>query len=174
MSRSSLVWGPFSLVWGGAIVLATVLLYKDRTKPDWHIFLVGTLLGGAYEYACSVFSELAFGRVFWDYSNIPFNLGGRVNLLYCFFWGIAAVVWLKYLYPLLSGLIEKIPLRAGKVITWLLIVFMAVNVSVSCLALVRYDQRSNGIGPDNAVEEWIDEHFDDGRMERIYPNAMKR
>ena len=51
---------------------------------------------------------------------------------------------------------------------------MAVNVSVSCLALVRYDQRSNRIGPDNAVEEWIDEHFDDGRMERIYPNAMKR
>ncbi len=39
MSRSSLVWGPFSLVWGFAIVLATVLLYKDRERPDRHIFL---------------------------------------------------------------------------------------------------------------------------------------
>ena len=174
MSRSSVVWGPFSIVWGLAIAAVTALLYRYRKSSDSFLFLTGTFLGGAYEYVCSVFTEMAFGTVFWDYSRLPFNLGGRINLLYCFFWGIAAVVWLKYLYPLLSGLIEKIPLRAGKVITWLLIVFMAVNVSVSCLALVRYDQRSNGIGPDNAVEEWIDEHFDDGRMERIYPNAMKR
>ena len=174
MSRSSVVWGPFSIVWGLAIAAVTALLYRYRKSSASFLFLTGTFLGGAYEYVCSVFTEMAFGTVFWDYSRLPFNLGGRINLLYCFFWGIAAVVWLKYLYPLLSGLIEKIPLRAGKVITWLLIVFMAVNVSVSCLALVRYDQRSNGIGPDNAVEEWIDEHFDDGRMERIYPNAMKR
>lgn len=40
---------------------------------------------------------------------MPFNLGGRINLLYCFFWGIAAVVWFKILYPKISGLIEKIP-----------------------------------------------------------------
>ena len=44
-------------------------------------------LGGAYEYLCSVFTELVFGKVFWDYSWMPFNLGGRINLLYCFFWG---------------------------------------------------------------------------------------
>lgn len=174
MSRSSVVWGPFSIVWGLAIAAVTALLYKYRKSSDSFLFLTGTFLGGAYEYVCSVFTEMAFGTVFWDYSKLPFNLGGRINLLYCFFWGIAAVVWLKYLYPLLSGLIEKIPLRAGKVITWLLIVFMAVNVAVSCQALIRYDQRSDGIGPENAVEEWIDEHFDDGRMERIYPNAKKR
>ena len=75
MSRSSLVWGPFSIVWGLAIAIATALLYKDREKPDRHIFIVGTFLGGAYEYVCSVFTEIVFGKVFWDYSKIPFNLG---------------------------------------------------------------------------------------------------
>ena len=90
--------GPFSLVWGLAIVLATVLLYKDRDKPDRHIFFVGTILGGAYEYICSVFTEIVFGKIFWDYSKIPFNLGGRINLLFCLFWGFAAVVWIKILY----------------------------------------------------------------------------
>ena len=99
MSRSSLVWGPFSIVWGLAIAAATALLYKDREKPDRHLFIIGTVLGGAYEYICSVFTELVFGKVFWDYSKIPFNLGGRINLLYCFFWGIAAVIWIKNLYP---------------------------------------------------------------------------
>ena len=57
MSRSSLVWGPFSVVWGMAIALVTVLLYRYKDKPASWLFVVGTLLGGAYEYLCSVASE---------------------------------------------------------------------------------------------------------------------
>ena len=68
------------------------MLYQYRDRSDSFIFIFGTVLGGAYEYICSVVLELVFGTVFWDYSKIPFNLGGRINLLYCFFWGIAAVV----------------------------------------------------------------------------------
>ena len=99
MSRSSVVWGPFSIVWGLAIALVTQLLYRYKDKPASWLFVTGTLLGGAYEYLCSVFTEVVFGAVFWDYSAIPFNLGGRINLLYCFFWGFAAVAWFKVLYP---------------------------------------------------------------------------
>lgn len=174
MSRSSLVWGPFSIVWGLAIAAATALLYKDREKPDRHLFVIGTVLGGAYEYICSVFTELVFGKVFWDYSKIPFNLGGRINLLYCFFWGIAAVIWIKNLYPLFSGWIEKIPVLWGYILTWTLAVFMAVNIAVSSMALIRYDLRAEGKPPKNSVESIIDERFDDARMEKIYPNALSR
>lgn len=174
MSRSSLVWGPFSIVWGLAIAAATALLYKDREKPDRHLFIIGTVLGGAYEYICSVFTELVFGKVFWDYSKIPFNLGGRINLLYCFFWGIAAVIWIKNLYPLFSGWIEKIPVLWGYILTWILAVFMAVNIAVSSMALIRYDLRAEGKPPKNSVESIIDERFDDARMEKIYPNALSR
>ena len=174
MSRSSLVWGPFSIVWGLAIAIATALLYKDREKPDRHIFIVGTFLGGAYEYVCSVFTEIVFGKVFWDYSKIPFNLGGRINLLYCFFWGIAAVIWIKVLYPKFAGWIEKIPMFWGYVLTWILVVFMAVNILVSMAALVRYDMRANGKPAESGWEKVIDEHFDDERMDRIYPNAKPR
>ncbi len=171
MSRSSLVWGPFSLVWGLAIVLATVLLYKDRDKPDRHIFFVGTILGGAYEYICSVFTEIVFGKIFWDYSKIPFNLGGRINLLFCLFWGIAAVVWIKILYPRISRLIEKVPKLPGKIVTWVVVVFMAVNMCVSMLALIRYDSRAKGEPADSRWEQAMDEYFDDARMEKIYPSA---
>ncbi len=90
MSRSSLVWGPFSIVWGFAIAAVTDLLYKYKDRSDRFLFLMGTALGGAYEYLCSVLSEMVFGTVFWDYSEIPFNLGGRINLLYCFFLGICS------------------------------------------------------------------------------------
>lgn len=172
MSRSSVVWGPFSIVWGLALALATLLLYRYKDRSSTFLFLVGTLLGGAYEYLCSVFTEIVFGTVFWDYSAIPFNLAGRVNLLYCFFWGIAAVVWFRVCYPVLSRWIEKIPIRPGKIITWCLIVFMSVNVVVSSAALSRYTARANGTPPASQWEVYLDEHFDDERMYAIYPKAV--
>ncbi len=201
MSRSSVVYGPFSIVWGLGCALLTLFLYRYRDRSDRHIFVAGTLLGGAYEYVCSVFTELVFGTVFWDYSGFAFNLGGRINLLYCFFWGIAAVVWLKIIYPRLSGLIERLPLRTGRILCNCLIVFMIFNMVISSLALSRYterhtqsagtetasgenagaDEESSGskdtaFSPDgttaeNWLDAFLDAHFPDERMERIYPNA---
>lgn len=173
MSRSSVVYGPFSIVWGLGCAILTAVLYKYKDRSDHFIFLFGTVLGGAYEYVCSVFTELVFGTVFWDYSAIPFNLGGRINLLYCFFWGIAAVVWLKVLYPLFSRWIEKIPKKFGVPVTWILIVFMAFNILISGMALARYTERHTAPQPpDTAVSRFLDDRFPDQRMERIYPNAI--
>ena len=172
MSRSSLVYGPFSIVWGFGCVIFTAFLYRCHDKSDRYIFIAGTVLGGAYEYVCSVLSELLFGTIFWDYSHIPFNLGGRINLLYCFFWGIAAVVWLKGLYPPLSALVERIPKRIGPSVTWLLILFMVFNMAMSGLALARYTERQTVASPSaGALAHYLDSHFPDERMERIYPNA---
>ena len=172
MSRSSLVWGPFSIVWGLAIALVTLLLYRYKDKSASWLFVTGTLLGGAYEYLCSVFTEVVFGAVFWDYSAIPFNLGGRINLLYCFFWGFAAVAWFKVFYPPLSRMIERIPRTFGKVLTWCLCLFMVEDMAVSSMALVRYNQRLEGIPPRNEVAVYLDEHYDDARMQAVYPKAV--
>ena len=171
MRRSSVIWGQFSIVWGLAIAIVTAMLYKYREKSDSFLFIMGTCLGGAYEYLCSVFTEIIFGKIFWDYSKIPFNLGGRINLLYCFFWGMAAVVWFKICYPKLSAIIEKIPVKPGKICTWVLIVFMSVDVVATCMVLHRYDQRENGIVATKQWQIWVDDNYNDARMEKIYPNA---
>ena len=173
MSRSSLVWGPFSIVWGFAIAAVTDLLYKYKDRSDRFLFLMGTALGGAYEYLCSVLSEMVFGTVFWDYSEIPFNLGGRINLLYCFFWGFAAVAWFKIFYPVISGWIEKLPICAGRILTWVIVVFMCCNMAASAMALIRSNERSQGIPATQSWQQTMDERFPDERMEKIYPNAIK-
>lgn len=107
MRRIGLVWRPFNLIYGFGAVLLTLCLYRLRRKNDRWIFLGGALLGGGYEYLCSWLQETLLGTVSWDYSEIPFNLNGRVNLLYCFFWGILALVWVKGLYPVCSNWIEQ-------------------------------------------------------------------
>lgn len=180
MSRSSVVYGPFSIVWGLGCAMLTLLLYRYKDKSDGYIFTAGTILGGAYEYICSVFTELVFGTIFWDYSGFAFNLGGRINLLYCFFWGIAAVVWLKLIYPGLSSLIEKFPVRPATILCNILAVFMVFNMLISGMALARYTERNTQPQDTEAlldytfpetVNHFLDIHFTDERMERIYPNA---
>ncbi len=170
MSRSSLVFGQFSIVWGLACALLTWMLYRYRDRSDRFIFVFGTVLGGAYEYICSVFTEIAFGTVFWDYSEIPFNLGGRINLLYCFFWGIAAVVWMKGVYPLLSRWIEKLPARAGNIGCTILVVLLAADMIVSALALARYSERQAGAPEQSAAGQMLDEYFSDEFIENRYEN----
>ena len=173
MSRSSLVWGPFSVVWGLALVLAAVLLRGSERKSESRIFWFGVILGGAYEYVCSAVTELLFGTVFWDYSKFKFNLGGRINLLYCFFWGIAAVAWIRYGYPLVAKGMNKLKTHIRPWMTAALAVFMAVNMGVSALAMARYDARTSGVEAATPLAVFLDAHFDNARMERIYPNAKK-
>ena len=143
---------------------------------DWlpeNLFAFGTVMGGVYEYVFSAVTELLFGTVFWDYSKFKFNLGGRINLLYCFFWGIAAVLWMRYGYPLVLRLMKKVRSHIRPWMTAVLAVFMAVNMLTSALALARYDARTSGEAPNGQLEVFLDEHFDNARMERIYPNAKK-
>ena len=174
MSRSSVVFGPFSIVWGLGCPMLTWILYRYREQSDRRLFLCGTILGGAYEYICSVFTEIVFGTVFWDYSKIPFNLGGRINLLYCFFWGFAAIIWMKGIYPFLSRWIEKIPVRIGKPLCMIMVFFMSVNIALSGLALDRYSKRHDGLPAKNAVGELMDDWFPDPYMEKVYPNIKFR
>ncbi|MDO4941600.1 MAG: putative ABC transporter permease [Lachnospiraceae bacterium] len=170
MSRSSLVIGPFSIVWGFAVMAFIMLLYKNAEKSDSSIFAAGVLLGAAYEYICSVFSEIVFGTIFWDYSNLPFNLGGRINLLYCFFWGIAAWILLKFFYPHMRSLILWIRKKTGVWLTVIFFIFMLFDFTLSGIAMVRYVERSEGVNAENEIEQKVDDYYTDAKMERIYPN----
>lgn len=54
-----------------------------------------------------------------------------------------------------------------------MIVFMCCNMIVSIMALVRSDQRAHGVKATYSWQQTMDERFDDARLQRIYPNALK-
>lgn len=170
MSRSSVIYGPFSIVWGFGAVILTIVLQRFSQKSDRYIFLLGCVAGGVYEYMCSVFTEVVFGTVFWDYSWMPFNIGGRTNLLYCLFWGIAAVVWMKICYPVINKWIEKIPPLGGKIATWLIVVLMACNAIISAGAMGRYTERQEGVEATNTIQKFFDSNYSDELVEKVWPN----
>lgn len=172
MNRSSVLYGPFSFVWGLGAVVLTVTLQRLAGKNDRHVFLAGFVIGGAYEYMCSVFTELVFGTVFWDYSEMPLNIGGRTNVLFCFFWGVLAVIWIKVIYPPMSKGIEALPPLGAKLVTWIVMFLMICNGLLTCAVMLRYGARAAQPEPSNAFVEFLDRHYDDEYVERRWPNMI--
>ncbi|MCD8023521.1 MAG: putative ABC transporter permease, partial [Lachnospiraceae bacterium] len=173
MSRTSVIYGTFSIVWGFGAVIITIVTQRLANREDRFVFFSGAALWGVYEYICSVISEFVFGRTFWDYSDMMFNIGGRTNLLFCFFGGILSVLWVKVLYPLISSLIEKIPPAIGIITTWAVIVVMSADLILSGAVLSRYVNRLEGEEAQNVLEEFIDANYSDEFVESIWPNMRE-
>lgn len=169
-SRAGLVYGPFNLLYGVGAVAMTLLLYRYRNRSAAISFVGGTVIGSVIEYLLSWGQETLFGSTSWDYSEVPFNINGRICLLYSVFWGVLGVMWIKSIYPRVAKIILKIPNKAGKIITWALTVFMIFNAAISLFAVWRWSERVHNVPASTAADEFFDKRFPDSRMERIFAN----
>ena len=170
--RVGLVWGPFIPVYGFGAIVMTLLLYRLYKKRDIVIFAAAGIIGGAFEYFCSLFQEKAFGTISWEYSGTTANIGGRTNLMYALIWGVLGLLWVKDIYPFLSKKIEKIPKKVGSPLTVILCVFMLADMFVSGTAVIRRGERMRGIPAENAYESWLDLNLDDKYLDLVYPNMI--
>lgn len=172
MSRKGVIYGPFIPVYGfGAIVF--VIFYQKMRKANYFVlFLVFMVIGGGFEYICSVVQENLTGTVSWDYSNSPFNINGRTNLAYSIIWGIMGATFLKYVYPFVDEFIKFIHKKTGNILTILVFVFMIFDMGISVLAVRRQVERRNGEPPDSSFESFLDDQYTDEFLKEIYPNMI--
>lgn len=171
-SRQSLIYGPFGLAYGLGGVLLSYLLFKDTKKAWWKVFIKSYIWGTVAEYICSLGEELVFGHVSWDYSKMPLNINGRVCALYSVFWGIMGLVWVKLIYPLFMKLIHKIPLKIGKVLFWIMFILILIDIILSCEAVSRRNARDKSVAPQNRFEQFMDKHYTDEFLDKVYANAV--
>ena len=105
--------GPYCPIYGSGVVLVTVLvggLVGIRGGTPGEIFLAGFFICGGLEYFISWYMEKAFHARWWDYSQKPMNLNGRVWIGNLMLFGLASVVIVVWIDPVYFRLIEKLPL----------------------------------------------------------------
>lgn len=172
-SRQGIIYGPFTPVYGAGAVIYYLILNHMNVKSKFKVFLVTAVLGGIVEYMCSLLQEKIFGTISWDYSSLMFNLHGRTSLLHCTYWGIAGVIYIVYLDPFLEDLKEKINQNKLKAITVLFAFFMIFNISISCVAANRQLERRNNIPASSTLDEFLDKHYPDSYMDKIFANKKE-
>lgn len=162
--RAGLLWGPFSPIYGFGALFMTLALNRFHNAPVPVVFLVSAVIGGAFEYFVSWFMEYAFGAVAWDYTGTFLNINGRTNFMFMCMWGVLGVVWVRLALPALLHTVNLIPWRWRYSITAVCATLMILDGMMTLVALDCWYSRLAGVAPDNALEWFCAEHFDNQWM----------
>ncbi|MEG1350957.1 MAG: putative ABC transporter permease [Bacilli bacterium] len=170
--RRGVIYWPLSPIYGAGLVLITYLL--GRKKRPWYLTLLyAALIGGVFEYGISFLQDTFVGTRSWNYSNLPLNINGRTTVHFMLFWGICGYIYIDFIYPFISNLIEKIPYKIGRIVLIITVVLVGLDMLVSWSALIRQNLRRKGYEPITAVGKFYDDYYTDDYLKKHFPNMKK-
>ena len=132
-SRKSFLYGPFCAIYGlGAVVM--ILCLHPFKKNNNTLFWGGFVAGSVIEYLVSLIGELIFHVIWWDYSDMLFNIQGRVCLEGLVIFGLGGLFLIYLAAPRLDDLFQTIPIRVRKICCCILIFFFLLDLARSLIA----------------------------------------
>lgn len=111
--------GPVCPIYGVGAVLVIASL-RPFANDIWVLFLCATVITSLLEWVTGYVLEKIFRTKWWDYSDIPFNIGGYICLKFSLCWGVVCTFLMRVILPGCDKLILKLPLKIGVV---LLVIF---------------------------------------------------
>lgn len=102
--------GPYCPIYGCGVVAVTVLVggMFSREGTISEIFWAGYVLCGVLEYFTSWYMEKRFHARWWDYSDKPMNLHGRIWVGNLLLFGLGSVIIVMLIDPIFFALVEKL------------------------------------------------------------------
>ena len=172
-SRKGLIYGYFIPIYGIAGVFLAFVINVFNISKKIVVFIASFLIGGLVEYFSSLFQEKVTGTISWDYSDMKFNLHGRVNLVYLIGFGLFGLLWFM-IYPDFLNILHKIFTNNNlfMVISFVMMFFMIYNMFISLVAMIRQKRRRDGYLAKNKFEVWLDNKYPDKFLKKIYANSM--
>lgn len=186
-SRKNFLYGPFCCIYGiGALVV--ILGLQKFKKNNYTVFAGGFLIGSIVEYLISVIGEVIFHIKWWDYSDMPFNINGRICLAFSFLWGILAIVIICHVHPHIEKFIDKFKPKTVKIISGIIITYMFISFFITSFALQMFFARlvedynlelkdmnkyifdSKQLYNNEKVRYFSDKYFSNEKMLKTFPN----
>lgn len=132
INRGFLV-GPYCPIYGWGAVAVTILVggVMARKGTVGETFLAGMFVCGALEYFTSWYMEKVFHARWWDYSQKPMNLHGRIWIGNLLLFGAASVVIVKLIVPGMLRWLGRMAPLAVEIMALVIVVTMAADYTVS-------------------------------------------
>lgn len=100
--------GPFCPLYG-TCSLIVIKLFSPFQNNLILFYLLSVITATVLEYLTSFIFESLFKIKFWNYSNLKFNLKGRISPAISVFWGFLLLVLVKIIHPAILSVTSKIP-----------------------------------------------------------------
>ena len=166
MNRGFL-YGPLCPIYGVGVIamFAACQLMEAQgvTAEPWQVFVSVAIGAAVLEYVTSWTLEKLFHARWWDYSNMPLNLNGRICVPAMLLFGLMGLLVVYVLYEPTVSITDGIAPVAIEAISLLLLCLVTVDTTLTVSALTRLAHTAQQIS-DN-----VNEH-----MDKVVNNAVER
>ena len=131
--------GPICPIYGVCVTLVIACLEAFQSNLLL-LYISSVILVTVLEGVTGWAMDKLFHNKWWDYSKLPFNIGGYVCLLFSLIWGVACVFIVYFVHPLIHQVLSLIPHTAGIALIAILGIALLSDIIVTTSAIVKFNQ----------------------------------
>lgn len=141
VSTSNLLLGPWMPIYGFGILISEFLnsflnkFLLTGKKKIIIFFFLNIIILSLLEEIGGLLVEYFFHTSYWNYENIPLNIGPYINILISFLWGFLSTIMEYIILPILTPLLKKIPKLVSYILLILLLLDHTYLIISKCLLL---------------------------------------
>lgn len=131
--------GPICPIYGVGVGLVVQLLMpvKDNLIV---LYVMAALLVTVIEGLTGFFMDKIFHHKWWDYSRQPLNIGGYVCLIFSMIWGVACVLIVRVIHPIVQLALSWLPLAVGILLIIVLGIVLAADMYVTASGILKLNK----------------------------------
>ena len=140
------LFGPVCPIYGvGAITVSLIFTYvpilHGGHMAAWKLFLICALGSAVLEYTTSYVLEVIFHAKWWDYSQIPLNINGRICLPATIGFGVAGIFVIRYVFPPIDRVSGMMAPWLAEILALLLMAIFAADMALTLASLTQLLQQ---------------------------------
>ena len=161
------LYGPVCPIYGTGTIVVLLMWHVAQAKGVdlawWQIFLCSFIGSAILEYSTHCTLERLFHAYWWDYSNMPLNLNGRICLPASILFGLGGVFVVRVLYEPTLALTADVNHTVVEIVSLLLMALISADTAITVSALTRFARAAARLN--NSVNEHM-EQFVAGAVEK--------
>lgn len=137
------LYGPCIPLYGVGATLAQIIFidlpFDTLQNASYFSIFLGCSIGSFFlEYSTSYILEKKFHARWWDYSDMPLNINGRVCLIFTACFGIAGIIVTQFIIPPIVNSISYIPQNLIELIALVFMFLFGMDMALTVSALTTF------------------------------------
>jgi uncharacterized membrane protein len=133
------LYGPFCPIYGIGFISVIAILSPLKYNP--FLFFIGaTIITTTVEYLTGTILELLFHTQWWDYSNVKYNLDGKICLKFSLAWGVVCTLVIYFIHPFISHLAIFLSFRFTGFTTSIILAYFILDSILTLVSLYGLKQ----------------------------------
>ena len=158
--------GPVCPIYGFGVVLVIGALSPLSEHPLL-VFAGGFVITTSLEWLTGFALEKLFHAKWWDYSGEPFQLGGYVCLKFSLLWGLACLLVMDVLHPMVEAFVALIPVFIGRIFLVLFLFLLSVDTILTVNTVLKLNKQLRRLSEIGAAMRNISEEIGESLFESV-------